>query len=74
MQKLDDNNDPVNGVTFALYKKDDLLVTDTTWSVIGSATPYDTVTTDENGKAQFPSTKDGVLAEGQYYLVEEQRA
>ena len=27
-------------------------------------------TTDENGKAQFPSTKDGVLAEGQYYLVE----
>lgn len=70
VQKLDDNNDPVNGVTFALYKKDDLLVTDTTWSVIGSATPYDTVTTDENGKAQFPSTKDGVLAEGQYYLVE----
>ena len=70
VQKLDDNNAPVNGVTFALYKKDDLLVTDTTWSVIGSATPYDTVTTDENGKAQFPSTKDGVLAEGQYYLVE----
>lgn len=69
VQKLDDNNDPVNGVTFALYKKDDLLVTDTTWSVIGSATPYDTVTTDENGKAQFPS-KGHVLAEGQYYLVE----
>ena len=56
-------------MTFALYKKDDLLVTDTTWSVIGSATPYDTVTTDENGKAQFPS-KGHVLAEGQYYLVE----
>lgn len=70
VQKLDDNNDPVNGVTFALYKKDDLLVTDTTWSVIGSATPYDTVTTDENGKAQFPSAGKGVLAEGQYYLVE----
>lgn len=70
VQKLDDNNEPVNGVTFALYKKDDLLVTDTTWSVIGSATPYDTVTTGTGGKAQFPSTKDGVLAEGQYYLVE----
>lgn len=70
VQKLDDNNDPVNGVTFALYKKDDLLVTDTTWSVIGSATPYDTVTTDENGKAKFPSTEEKLLAAGEYYLVE----
>lgn len=50
VQKLDDNNDPVNGVTFALYKKDDLLVTDTTWSVIESATPYDTVTTAQTAR------------------------
>ena len=70
MQKLDDNNDPVNGVTFALYKKDDLTITDTGWSVKEGKSAYDTVTTDENGKEQFPSTKDGVLAEGQYYLVE----
>lgn len=70
VQKLDDNNDPVNGVTFALYKKDDLTITDTGWSVKEGKSAYDTVTTDENGKAQFPSTKDGVLAEGQYYLVE----
>ncbi|EKC65059.1 hypothetical protein OBE_06630, partial [human gut metagenome] len=33
--------------------------------------PYDTVTTDENGKAQFPSTEEKLLAEGKYYLVEE---
>lgn len=70
VQKLDDNNDPVNGVTFALYKKDDLLVTDTTWSVIESATPYDTVTTGTDGKATFPS-EGQVLAEGKYYLVED---
>lgn len=70
VQKLDDNNDPVNGVTFALYKQDDLLVTDTTWSVIESATPYDTVTTGTDGKATFPS-EGQVLAEGKYYLVED---
>lgn len=70
VQKLDDNNDPVSGVTFALYKKDDLLVTDTTWSVIESATPYDTVTTGTDGKATFPS-EGQVLAEGKYYLVED---
>ena len=69
VQKLDDNNDPVNGVTFALYKKDDLTITDTGWSVKEGKSAYDTVTTDENGKAQFPS-KGHVLAEGQYYLVE----
>lgn len=70
VQKLDDNNDPVNGVTFALYKKDDLTITDTGWSVKEGKSAYDTVTTDENGKAQFPSAGKGVLAEGQYYLVE----
>ena len=70
VQKLDDNNDPVNGVTFALYKQDDLLVTDTAWSVIESATPYDTVTTGTDGKATFPS-EGQVLAEGKYYLVED---
>ena len=57
-------------MTFSLYKKDDLTITDTGWSVKEGKSAYDTVTTDENGKAQFPSTKDGVLAEGQYYLVE----
>lgn len=70
VQKLDDNNDPVSGVTFALYKQDDLLVTDTTWSVIESAPPYDTVTTGTDGKATFPS-EGQVLAEGKYYLVED---
>lgn len=70
VQKLDDNNDPVSGVTFALYKKDDLTITGTGWSVNEGKSAYDTVTTDENGKAKFPSTEEKLLAEGQYYLVE----
>lgn len=70
VQKVDETGNAVPEATFALYKKDDLLVTDTTWSVIGSATPYDTVTTDENGKAKFPSTEEKLLAAGEYYLVE----
>lgn len=70
VQKLDDNNGPVNGVTFALYKKDDLTITDTGWSVKEGKSAYDTVTTDENGKAKFPSTEEKLLAEGEYYLVE----
>lgn len=70
VQKLDDNNDPVNGVTFALYKKDDLTITDTGWSVKEGKSAYDTVITGRDGKAQFPSAGKGVLAEGQYYLVE----
>lgn len=70
VQKLDDNNDPVSGVTFALYKQDDLTITGTGWSVKEGKSAYDTVITDENGKAKFPSTEEKLLAEGQYYLVE----
>ena len=70
VQKLDDNNDPVNGVTFALYKKDDLTITDTGWSVNEGKSAYDTVTTVTGGKAQFPS-EGHVLADGKYYLVED---
>ena len=71
VQKLDDNNDPVNGVTFALYEKDDLTITGTGWSVKEGKSAYDTVITGRDGKAQFPSAGKGVLAEGQYYLVED---
>ena len=71
VQKLDDNNDPVNGVTFALYKQDDLTITGTGWSVNEGKSAYDTVTTGTDGKAQFPSTEEKLLAEGKYYLVEE---
>ena len=71
VQKLDDNNDPVSGVTFALYKQDDLTITGTGWSVNEGKSAYDTVITGRDGKAQFPSAGKGVLAEGQYYLVED---
>lgn len=70
VQKLDDNNDPVSGVTFALYKKDDLTITGTGWSVNEGKSAYDTVITGTDGKAKFPS-EGHVLAEGQYYLVED---
>lgn len=70
VQKLDDNNDPVNGVTFALYKQDDLTITGTGWSVNEGKSAYDTVITGTDGKAQFPS-EGHVLAEGKYYLVED---
>lgn len=79
VQKLDDNNDPVNGVTFALYEKDDLTVDEETgtYTIHEGAKPYDTVITGTDGtdgtdgKAKFPSAGKGVLAEGQYYLVED---
>ena len=70
VQKLDDNNDPVNGVTFALYEKDDLTITGTGWSVKEGKSAYDTVITGTDGKAQFPSTEEKLLAAGEYYLVE----
>jgi len=70
VQKVDETGKAVPEATFSLYEKDDLTITGTGWSVKEGKSAYDTVTTDENGKAQFPSTKDGVLAEGQYYLVE----
>lgn len=72
VQKLDDNNDPVNGVTFALYEKDDLTVDEKTgtYTIREVAKPYDTVITGTDGKAKFPS-EGQVLAEGQYYLVED---
>lgn len=71
VQKVDETGTAVPEATFSLYKKDDLTITGTGWSVNEGKSAYDTVTTDENGKAQFPSTKDGVLAAGQYYLVED---
>lgn len=70
VQKLDDNNDPVSGVTFALYKQDDLTITGTGWSVNEGKSAYDTVITGTDGKAKFPS-EGQVLAEGKYYLVED---
>ena len=70
VQKVDETGKAVPEATFSLYEKDDLTITDTGWSVKEGKSAYDTVTTDENGKAQFPSAGKGVLAEGQYYLVE----
>lgn len=71
VQKVDETGTSIPEATFSLYKKDDLTITGTGWSVDEGKSAYDTVTTDENGKAQFPSAKDGVLADGKYYLVED---
>lgn len=73
VQKVDETGNAVPEATFSLYKKDDLTVSGGAWDYAEGKSEqdaYDTVTTDENGKAQFPS-KGHVLAEGEYYLVED---
>ena len=70
VQKVDETGKAVPKAAFALYKKDDLTITATGWSVNEGKSAYDTVITGTDGKAQFPSAGNGVLAEGQYYLVE----
>lgn len=73
VQKVDETGNAVPKATFSLYEKDDLTVSGGAWDYAEGKSEqdaYDTVTTDENGKAKFPSAGKGVLAEGQYYLVE----
>lgn len=70
VQKVDETGTAVPEATFSLYEKDDLTITGTGWSVKEGKSAYDTVITGRDGKAQFPSAGKGVLAEGQYYLVE----
>ena len=76
VQKVDDLGQPVSGAEFALFRKDDLVVSDGAWDYAPGKSEqdaYDTVTTDENGKAVFPSSdtrEEGLLATGEYYLVE----
>lgn len=76
VQKVDDLGQPVSGAEFALFQKEDLVVSDGAWDYAPGKSEqdaYDTVTTDENGKAVFPSSdtrEEGLLATGEYYLVE----
>ena len=77
VQKVDDAGNPVNGADFALYEaKNVTKAADGTVTIPESATPYDTLTTQNitnplelKGGGLFPSTK-SVLPEGEYYLVE----
>ena len=69
VQKVDETGKAVPEATFSLYEKDDLTITGTGWSVNEGKSAYDTVITGTDGKAKFPS-EGHVLAEGQYYLVE----
>lgn len=76
VQKVDDLGQPVSGAEFALFQKENLVVSDGAWDYAPGKSEqdaYDTVTTDENGKAVFPSSdtrEEGLLATGEYYLVE----
>ncbi len=70
VQKVDETGKAVPKATFSLYEKGDLTITGTGWSVNEGKSAYDTVITGTDGKAKFPS-EGHVLAEGQYYLVED---
>ena len=66
VQKLDDNNDPVNGVTFALYKKDDL--TRHRHRLVchrERKPPYDTVTTGDRRQGDVPVRREASARRGQ---------
>lgn len=57
VQKVDETGNAVPEATFSLYKKDDLTVSGGAWDYAEGKSEqdaYDTVTTDENGKAKFP--------------------
>lgn len=77
VQKVDEEGNPVNGAEFALYKDENVsIAADGTVTIPESATPYDTLTTQNitnpltlNGGGLFPSSGK-VLPNGEYYLVE----
>ncbi len=77
VQKVDEEGNPVNGAEFALYKDENVsIAADGTVTIPESATPYDTLTTQNitnpltlKGGGLFPSSGK-VLPNGEYYLVE----
>lgn len=71
VKKVDDSPEqkPLSGAVFDLYTAKSLTVTDGVYGINSNAEPYDTVTTDSDGLATFPSEKK-LLAAGNYYLVE----
>ena len=76
VQKEDTSGKLLPGAEFSLYKKEDVTVSGGTvdapelaYTVNSSARPYDTVTTDASGTAEFPS-RGHDLSVGEYYLVE----
>ena len=79
IQKVDDAGNPLNGVDFSLYKKDQVTVDDDGNVTIKPGEQlYDSRTTmnieDDtfrlNGGGVFPTTNQGILEEGEYYLIE----
>ena len=76
VQKVDETGAPVQDAEFALFRKADLVVSDGAWDYADGKSAqdaYDAVTTDENGKAVFPSSdtrEEDLIATGEYYLVE----
>ena len=76
VQKVDEEESPVTGARFALYKAENVTVRGDTVTVPEDANPYDSLTTENvtgilklNGGGVFP-TGDGVLENGEYYLIE----
>lgn len=80
VQKVDDDNNPLAGAEFSLYKEDSVTVDgEGAVTVNQNAQPYDSLTTSDlktsdettymEGGGMFP-TDDKVLENGEYYLIE----
>ena len=74
MEKLDEEGETVQGARFSIYRAADVTVTDpgtdaAAYTIAPGAEPLDTVETDEDGAARFPS-QGKTLDVGDYYVVE----
>ena len=76
VQKVDQEEKPLAGATFALYKDEDVTVENGAVTIKAGADAYDTLRTEGaggslglEGGGLFP-TQDKVLEKGEYYLVE----
>ncbi|MFQ9410399.1 MAG: prealbumin-like fold domain-containing protein [Evtepia gabavorous] len=75
VQKTDEEGNPLNGATFALYKQSDVTITDGTYTIQNEANPVQrsqetgTIAEGVNGEIKGAATFSGI-PKGEYYLIE----
>ena len=75
VQKTDEEGNPLNGATFALYKQSDVTITDGTYTIQNEANPVQrsqktgTIAEGVNGEIKGAATFSGI-PKGKYYLIE----